>query len=300
MKIGITGGSGFIGSHVAESLKKQHDVSIFDLNEPKTEGVEFVKGDILDLESVKKSLKNCEVVIHLAAFLGVGRSESDPITTLDFNISGTRNVIEAAKENNVKKIIFSSSSEVYGEPVAVPISESNTPMPITTYGISKLAGEEYVKSYGKMYGIEYTIVRLFNVYGFGQSDQFVIPEFIKSALTGETLKIHGSGSQIRSFCHVSDVCNAMNLILKEGNGQIFNIGNNIEPISIKILADKIVSLSKSNSKIEAIPFTEAHRGRNVEILHRIPDISKAGKILSYQPAISLEEGLKEIIEKTNH
>ena len=150
MKIIITGGSGFIGSNIATQLKKEHDVTIFDLKK-KIPDIDFIEGDVTDLESVKRSITNCDLVIHLAATLGVVNVEQHPVQTLDTNLGGTKNVLEACRTNNIKKIIFSSSSEVYGEPVRVPIKETDNAIPITTYGTSKFVAEEYIKAYSKNY-----------------------------------------------------------------------------------------------------------------------------------------------------
>ena len=149
MRIIVTGGSGFIGSSVANLLKKNHNVTVFDSRQPTSKDLKFVKGNINDFKSLKNSLKNCDVLLHLAASLGVINTEENPVSTLDTNIVGTRNVLEACRINNVKKIIFSSSSETYGEPIKTPIEESDSPIPITMYGISKLAAEEYIKEIGR-------------------------------------------------------------------------------------------------------------------------------------------------------
>ena len=141
MKIIITGGSGFIGSYLAMQLKKEHSVTIFDIKK-NTSDIDFLEGDVTNLDSVKNLIKDCDLVIHLAASLGVVNVERDPVRTLDINLGGTKNVLEACRTNNIKKIIFSSSSEIYGEPTKIPIGENDKAIPITTYGISKLASEE--------------------------------------------------------------------------------------------------------------------------------------------------------------
>ena len=152
LRIGITGGSGFIGTHVANVLKSKYEVMIFDHHKPKIEDIEFIKGNIID-DSVRNAFEDCDVVIHLAAAVGVKTTEEDPILTLNTNILGTKNVLEACKSNNVKKIILASSSEVYGEPLKTPIEESDPAIPITGYGVSKIAAEEYVKAYAVNFGL---------------------------------------------------------------------------------------------------------------------------------------------------
>ena len=151
LKITITGGSGFIGTYLSESLKNHHDVKILDVNPPKTKDIEFKKCDLSNDEQIFEYIKGSQIVIHLAAAVGVKITEEDPIKTLDLNILGTKRVLDACRKNNIEKVIFSSSSEVYGEPHNVPITEEEPVMPITNYGVSKIAGEEYVKAYSKKY-----------------------------------------------------------------------------------------------------------------------------------------------------
>lgn len=294
MKIIITGGSGFIGTDLSRSLGKNHEITVFDSQKPRLREVNFIEGNIKNPKDVIDSIKNYDIVIHLAASLGVINTETNPIATMDTNTFGTKNVLEACRINDIRKIIFSSSSEIYGEPLKIPIEESDRPIPITPYGVSKLAAEEYIKSYSKVHGIQYTILRLFNVYGEDQGNQWVVPEFVNQAIKNQNITIHGNGSQIRAFCHVSDVSSAFSNVLERGNGEIFNIGNNSEPISIKELAQKIISIAKSKSSINFLPFEKSNRNRT-EILKRIPNIEKAKKILGYQPQISLTEGLTRVI-----
>ena len=294
MKIIITGGSGFIGSCLAMQLKQEHDVTIFDVKKNVSD-INFIKGDVTNLENVKNSIVNCDLVIHLAAALGVVNVEKDPVQTLDINLGGTKNVLEACKANNIKKIIFSSSSEVYGEPAKIPIKENDPITPITTYGISKLASEEYIKSYSKSYGIQYTIFRLFNVYGAMQNTQWVLPEFVDKAISDKQISVHNDGSQVRAFCYVSDVADAFQSVLETANGEIINVGNGSNPISIKELAEKIISLTNSQSEIKFVPFEESNRNR-AEIMKRIPDINKAKKILNYSPKITLDEGIEKVVK----
>ncbi len=275
-------------------LKQEHDVTIFDVKKNMSD-INFIKGDVTNLENVKNSIVNCDLVIHLAAALGVVNVEKDPIQTLNINLGGTKNVLEACRINNIKKIIFSSSSEIYGEPAKIPIKENDPITPITTYGISKLASEEYIKSYSKSYGIQYTIFRLFNVYGAMQDTQWVLPAFVDKAISNKLISIHSDGSQVRAFCYVSDIVDAFQSVLQTANGEIINVGNDSNPISIKELAEKIISLTNSESEIKFIPFEESNRNRT-EIMKRIPDINKAKKILNYSPKITLDEGIKKVVK----
>lgn len=295
MKIGITGGSGFIGANVVNVLKTKYEVVVFDRVKPKIEDIEFIKGNIID-DSIKKAFDDCDVVIHLAAAVGVKITEDDPILTLDTNIFGTKNVLEACKSNNVKKIILASSSEVYGEPLKTPIEESDPAIPITNYGISKIAAEEYVKAYSASFGLKYTILRFFNAYGPEQSKDFVIPEFVSNASKNNPILIHGSGSQIRAFCHVSDISKGISLAVEKGDNEIINIGNSNEPITISELAKKVVDILNSKSSIQFVPFTDSNRKRQKEIINRIPSIKKAERILSYKPEISLNDGIISVLK----
>lgn len=299
MKVLVTGGSGLIGSTIVRRLLDiGHDVGVFDIKKTKHQDCDYFDGDITDPDITKNVVKGYDVVIHLAATLGVINTETNPVRTLDTNMGGTKNVLEGCKVHGVKKIIFSSSSEVYGEPTKIPINEIDKPIPITTYGVAKFAAEEYIKAYSRNFDLGYTIFRLFNVYGDEQAVDWVIPEFVSKAIQDQDIIIHGDGSQTRCFCHVSDIANAFTLALEKADGEIINVGNNSEPISIKDLALKIIKLTNSKSKLKFLPFEESKRNRN-EIMKRMPDIEKARMKLDYEPVISLEEGIMKVIKKVN-
>ena len=299
MKVLVTGGSGLIGSTIVRRLLDiGHDVGVFDIKKTKHQDCDYFDGDITDPDITKNVVKGYDIVIHLAATLGVINTETNPVRTLDTNMGGTKNVLEGCKVHGVKKIIFSSSSEVYGEPTKIPINERDKPIPITTYGVAKFAAEEYIKAYSRNFGLGYTIFRLFNVYGDEQAVDWVIPEFVSKAIQDQDIIIHGDGSQTRCFCHVSDIANAFTLALEKADGEIINVGNNSEPISIKDLALKIIKLTNSKSKLKFLPFEESKRNRN-EIMKRMPDIEKARMKLDYEPVISLEEGIMKVIKKVN-
>jgi UDP-glucose 4-epimerase len=296
MKIVVTGGSGFIGTNLIKSIKNKHEITVLDINPPKLENISFVEGNITDQKFVEESIKDFDIVIHLAAAVGVSYTDNEPVKTLDFNIQGTKNVLRACEKNNIKKLIFSSSSEIYGEPLHLPISEDDPAIPITTYGLSKLVAEEYIKSYSKKIDLKYTILRFFNAYGGNQSTNFVIPNFINLALENKPITIHHDGSQIRSFCHIDDIIQGIELSLENDENQIFNIGNDSEPISIKNLGKKVIKLTNSKTSQIEIPFKESNRNRK-EILNRSPDITKAKKLLGFNPKVSLEEGIICIMEE---
>lgn len=295
MKIVVTGGAGFIGTDICRLLGKDHEITVFDAQKPKL-NLKFKQGDITNIKDVTEALVGCDIVIHLAATLGVVNTEENPIKTLDTNTGGTRNILEACRINDVKKIILSSSSEVYGEPLKIPIEEKDRPIPITTYGVSKLAAEYYTRSYAKVYGIKYTIFRLFNVYGAEQANLWVVPEFVSKAIRNEDITIHGDGSQIRAFCYVSDVSNAFSYALEKGDNELYNIGNGTEPISIKELAQRVISVANSKSSIKFTPFEESKRNR-IEIITRAPSTEKAHNDLNYKPKISLTDGLGLVVKR---
>lgn len=308
-KVLITGGAGFIGTFLAKNLAaKGLEVRLFDLDFtnhnllcqklkdfPK---VERIKGSILDSNAICNALKGCDYVVHLAAMLGVRRTEMMRIECLNINILGTINVLEACLKEKIEKIVFSSSSEVYGEIEGLPVREDSPKNPVSIYAVTKLAGEEYLKAYSERYGLKYSIVRFFNVYGPGQVAEFVMPRFVKRVLENKSPVIYGDGSQIRSFCFVEDAVEGMarSLLDSKGDSQIFNIGNDNEPISMKDLADKIIKISGRKLKPEFISMSESDRQSSREIKRRIPCIDKARNFLNYSPKFSLEDGVKKIMD----
>ena len=305
----VTGGGGFIGSSMVSFLVKQGlKVRVFDLSEqilknPPPEEAEIYKGSVLDTNDVTNAMHGCDYVIHLAAMLGVKRTEMKRLDTLNVNILGTINVLEGCIKEKIKKIVFASSSEVYGDQMKIPISEENPLHPKSVYAVTKLAGEEYVKAYKNRYGLEYTIVRFFNVYGQGQVAEFVMPRFIKCVLDNKPQppKIYDKGDQIRSFCYVDDIVKGtfLALINKKANSEIINIGNDKEPISIRDLAYKVISLAQKDLEPEYVAIDDSDRSAEREILRRIPDISKAKTVLGYEPEIPLSVGILKVMEHRN-
>jgi len=266
MKTLITGGAGFIGKEVAKYLS---DVKVFDL----VNG----GGSILDPYQLREAIKGCNRVIHLAAMLGVKKTDGNPLQCLNVNIQGTINVLDACLSERVDKIVFVSSSEVYGKQEHFPITEEAPLNPKSVYAVSKIAGEEYVKSYG----IPYNIVRLFNVYGENQRQDFVIPRFMHM----HPITVYGDGSQIRCFCHVSDAAKGIvRALTSPVTGEIFNIGNT-EETSIRELAHLI------SNEVDYIPYEDSDRPEEREITKRIPSIDKARQMLDYAPFFTLKEGL---------
>jgi UDP-glucose 4-epimerase len=302
-KVLITGGSGFIGYSVAKFLNsKGFQVKIFDITQPAQPLGEYYLGSMMYADELYWAMKDCDYVVHLAALLGVKRTEQNRLRCLDLNINGTRNILDAAVRAGIKKVVFSSSSEVYGEPLKTPISESDRLHPKSVYAVTKLAGEEYLKAYHDEHGLDYTIVRFFNIYGPGQVAEFVLPKFIRSAMAGKPITVNGDGKQTRSFCYVDDAARGVYLALvsKKANGHVFNIGNDRAGTSMTDLASKVINIVGSKkSKIVFIKEGNADRTGSRDILNRLPDISKARKILKYNPKIGLDKGIKLTIKSGN-
>lgn len=308
-KVLITGGGGFIGTHIAINLAKTGlKIRLFDLNFSNFDvlnkklghnlDVEKIIGNVLDKNALLDAARGCDYVVHAAAMLGVKNTEQKKLECLNVNIQGTINVLDACVAEKVKRIIFTSSSEVYGEPVECPISETNSTAPVSLYGVSKLAGEEFIKAYQHKYGLDFSIVRFFNVYGPGQVAEFVMPKFIKNVLENKPPVVYGLGSQIRAFCFVEDAAEGVNRVLTEGNGKnsTFNIGNDEESISMKDLAEKIIKISGKDLKPQFVKMEDSDREESREIQKRIPTIYQARQLLKYQPKFSLEAGIKKVIE----
>lgn len=297
-KVLVTGAGGFIGTKVVQELwDRDCDVYYFDVIEPKIKGIKRLNlGTILDQYDLALAVKGCDYAIHLAALLGVYKTDNSRLETLHVNIQGTLNFIEACVKEGVKKIVFSSSSEVYGEQEKLPITEESPLNPKSVYAVSKIAGEEYLKAYAGMYPFQYNIVRLFNVYGEYQREEFVLPRFVQRVVHNEPPVIYGDGEQSRSFCYVTDAARGIvDALLSETQGEVFNIGNDREPISMKDLAHKLIQLAGKSLQPEFIDYEESDRESSREIGKRIPSIEKARQVLGYEPRYSLEYGLKQMI-----
>tara|TARA_Y100000294_G_scaffold98537_1_gene91657 strand:+ start:1687 stop:2589 length:903 start_codon:yes stop_codon:yes gene_type:complete len=296
MKVLITGGSGFIGSYLVKHLLEQgHEVKVLDLRKPDIEHkkLEFVNKSVMD--ELAEDIHGCDIVYHFAAMLGVDNSDKRPLETMRINLEGSVNVFKSAVEANVKRMIYASSSEVYGEPRELPIGEDSVKGPVSAYGVSKLAAEIYAKAYNHEFGADIKIVRFFNVYGRGQSNNFVIPIFINKALENKPLKVFGEGSQTRCFTYVEDIAEGVFTVLEKGKtGEAYNIGNN-QPTTILELAQTIKAVTGSKSEIIKAGFGRATRLKSREIEYRIPDISKM-KALGWEPKTMVREGIKKILE----
>ncbi|MFC1514692.1 NAD-dependent epimerase/dehydratase family protein [Candidatus Omnitrophota bacterium] len=308
-KVLVTGGAGCIGMQVCRELHKRGiSVYLFDLPEqilrvkrfiPK--GVHIYYGSILDCSSLRDAILGCDAVAHLAGYLGVRRTELNKLRCIEININGTKNVLDCALQQGVKKVVFASSSEVYGEPSKNPITEEATTQGKTVYAVSKLAAEELCKAYHQRYPrLSYTILRYFNTFGPFQAAQFVIPRFIKNAMEGRPPEIYGDGKQMRSYCYASDTAWATVEALQtaKADNQILNVGNSRNPISLSDLARTIIRLCAKNKKIAPRykrAFKHTDRTRQREIFQRYCDTKKAEKILKFTPKVSLAQGIKKVV-----
>ncbi len=308
----VTGGAGCIGLQVCNELVNNGMVvHLLDLGEQISrvssaipEGVKVFYGSVLDVSSIREAMTGCKSVIHLAAMLGVNRTENNRLRCLEVNISGTKRVLDCAIQHRVDKFIFASSSEVYGEPLENPISEDAITQGKTVYAISKLAGEELCKGYAQQYsGFSPVILRIFNTFGPYQAAQFAIPRFIMNALSGITLTLNGSGKQTRSYSYSSDTALGIvqALVRDLGVNEVVNLGNGANPISLEQLAKTILSVvGRPESDIRyARDFKDSDRIEAREIYHRYCSGEKAKKLLGFKPTIGLEDGIAKVIESNS-
>lgn len=301
-RVVVTGGAGFIGSHLAEELvRRGYQVIILDdLSTGKLENivellrkdnVEFIQGSITDLPLLQKLFQGLKYVFHQAAISSVPRSIDNPQASHEANLSGTLNVLLAARDNCVRKVIYASSSSVYGDTPALPKREDMSPNPQSPYAITKLAGEYYCQVFQKIYGLPTVCLRYFNVYGPRQDPESqyaaVIPRFIQRVLNGKPPIIFGDGEQTRDFVFVKDAIEASILAAESAATGVFNIARG-ESISINYLAELIARLVRNSLKpIHSDP-------RPADVRHSLADISKA-KTFGYNPKYDLEQGLKKLL-----
>ncbi len=306
-KILFTGGAGFIGSSMCAKLLEDPDnyVVIADnlstgqmqkLPKHNTDRYKFIKCDVNVYKDISELFMSFpfDYVFHYAAVVGVKRTQENPIMVLN-DLHGIENILNLSKHSNVKRLFFSSSSEVYGEPVEFPQNEETTPLNSRIpYAIVKNVGEAFLKSYHKEFGLNYTIFRFFNTYGPKQSPDFVMSKFIRFAMKNQPITIFGDGLQTRTFCYIDDNVNATYSIFLEAvknpqhPNEVINIGNDNET-SILDLAKHIIQLTNSSSSIKHLPPLEEG-----DMTRRLPDITKMRSILKGN-LIGLEEGIKRIL-----
>ena len=302
MKFLVTGGAGFIGRHlVAKLLDDGHEITIFDnfsssskndITNLLENGVSLVTGDILDYDLLLKSMSNYDFVIHLAAQTSVSRSITDPKTTADIIVDGTVNVMKSCVKTNVKNLIFSSSAAVYGNSPDAPISENSQLSPVSSYGASKLVAEYNLLAFSKLFGLNCISLRLFNVYGNGQSSEAgVIRKFLKNISKDAPIEIFGDGVQSRDFVHVSDVIQAFYCAIRNietKRGEVYNIGSGTAT-SINELASLLISSKGKDLQVIHKPALEG------EIKDSKADISLAENDIGYSPHVPLSDGLANLV-----
>lgn len=301
MKILVTGGAGFIGSHVVERLlDQQHGVRIVDnLSTGKRENlpgntVEFIQGDIRDQATVDAAVKGMDAILHLAAVASVQASIDDPIGTHATNLIGTLNLLEAARKHGTRRFVYASSAAIYGDTQQLPVSESLTPKPLSPYAADKLAGEHYLDFYGNKFGIRGTAFRFFNIYGPRQDPSSpysgVISVFVERLRANTQVTIFGDGRQTRDFVYVGDLARILMHSLTDDAmiGKVFNVGRGVE-CSLLELLDTLERLSK-----RTIP--RRHDAPRVgDIVRSCADVTQLRAALGETPATALQEGLGHLL-----
>jgi UDP-glucose 4-epimerase len=302
-KVIVTGGAGFIGSHVIEALLERgyRVVALDNLSTGRMSNVrrlidegkiEFIKGSILNMALLRKTFTGALYIFHEAAIPSVPRSVKNPRASHNANVNGTLNVLLAAKDSGVKKVVYASSSSVYGDTPVLPKVETMNPLPLSPYAVTKLVGEYYCRVFQDIYGLQTACLRYFNVFGPRQDPNStyaaVIPLFINKVLKGEPPEIFGDGEQTRDFTFVRDVA-AANILAAESDATgIFNIGGG-KRVTINYLAGYIAKLLGNNT-LRPVYGPK----REGDVLHSLADISRA-KAFNYRPRFSLEEGLQQTV-----
>ena len=299
MRVLVTGGGGFIGSHVAARLRDDgHEVRILDSfatgrrsNLRALEGIELIEGDIQSYERAATATRGCDVVLHQAALPSVPRSVQDPLMTNVVNVTGTLNVLLASRDNGVRRVVYASSSSVYGASPELPKVETLRPWPISPYSVSKLAGEGYCRSFWNVYGLETVALRYFNVFGPRQdpNSQYsaVIPRFITAGLEGHAPLIFGDGEQSRDFTYVDNVVEANVLAMHAPDvaGEVVNVACG-ERITLNAVVRELGALLGRTIEPEYAP------RRTGDVVHSVADIGRARAMLGYEPLIPFAEGLR--------
>jgi UDP-glucose 4-epimerase len=302
MHVVITGGAGFIGGHLAIYLKERgYKVTCIDnlsrasksmIKTLEKEKIPLIISDIRETNKLLEIFKDTDAVVHAAALISVEESIKDPLLYLDNNTIGTASVTKACIDASAHKLIYLSSAAVYGDPIKLPIDEDHPTNPLSPYGLSKLFGEEIIKTLSRLYPFDYIILRLFNVYGPGQSEEYagVITKFINRVRKRLPPIIFGDGEQTRDFIHVNDVCHAVELAITTKNtNNVYNIASGTAT-KIKELAQLIMNIANISSE----PIYSAPKPGDIK--HSYANINKARKLLNFTPRINLEKALKELMQ----
>jgi nucleoside-diphosphate-sugar epimerase len=308
IKILITGGAGNVGGALARKLVESLNYfvvivdnlstgSITKLPSKKFSNWTFINCDVNNYTSISEIMltNHFDYVFHYAAVVGVSRTQENPIMVLN-DIEGIKNILQLSKNSSVKRVFFSSSSEVYGEPVELPQNEDTTPLNSRVpYAVVKNVGEAFFKSFHKSYGLSFTIFRFFNTYGPNQSEDFVIAKFLRAALNGDDITIYGDGSQTRTFCYVDDNINTCIKIFEENLmlNDVINIGGALE-FTIKEVAELIIKKTQSSSKIIHLPAL-----KEGDMTRRMPDNTKMLKILQ-KDLTTLEKGIDLMLKHPDY
>ncbi len=300
----ITGGAGFIGSNLADALVRDGErVRIFDNFSSGSidnlaaikDRIEIVEGDLRDFDTVKRAMQGVTYVAHQGALRSVERSVDDPLSSDAVNVQGTLHVLQAAREAGTKRVVYASSSSVYGDNPALPKVEEQTPAPVSPYAVSKLAAEHYCRVYAKLYGLETVSLRYFNVFGPKQSPESkyaaVIPLFMRAARRGEPLEIHGDGEQSRDFTYIDNVVQANRLACTTPGvgGEVFNVACNER----HSLLDIVASLSRLMGRELPRKHVESRRG---DVRHTQAAIDRIQAKLAFRPTIGFEDGMRRTWE----
>ena len=301
MLILVTGGAGFIGSHLTKRLRDDgHEVRVLDaFVHGQPQAPDDISFDVRDLHSVLAASQDCDFIVHLASIAGVGTVGLDPMKTMDVAFNGTKNVLMAAMSHGIPVINF-SSSEVYGKHAAMVTEDAPTPIPAPThtrwgYGAAKLAAEHLCQAFHQAEGVDVCTFRIFNTYGPGQLGDGAVRNFMRQADAKELMHVRGDGASIRTWCHVDDtvgaVIAAMDVDSSVRTGETFNIGNPHTPLTTRELAETVGYVV--NGKRPEIAYT----GAETDVRVRIPDVTKARNLLGWRPVIDLVAGLQTCVEQ---
>lgn len=314
MRILITGGAGFIGSHLVDYIRStsQADIIVVDnlstgreqnISDNAKKSIQLIEDDIQNADFIHEVVESVDLVFHLAAAVGVKHIVENPLNSLKTNIIGTENILDAAAQTGTPTFL-ASSSEVYGKSTDVPFTETDdriigsTNTPRWGYASSKATDEFLALAYYQELDLPVTVGRFFNIVGPRQTGRYgmVVPRFVNQALANEPITVYGDGSQTRSFTHVQDAVEIVYDLMKtEGTrGEVYNIGTP-DPITINELAQKIISLTNSTSEIQYIPFAEVYGPNFDEPKHRAPDVSKLKNTLNYAPETDLDQIIRDVI-----
>jgi UDP-glucose 4-epimerase len=312
MRILVTGGAGFIGGHLAERFARDgHDVVALDNFEPfydrgikehnvkvgraaaeeRDGSYELVHGDVRDEELVTECVTDADVIFHQAAQAGVRTSVEEPQKVNDINVGGTLNVLEAARDSDTRRVVVASSSSVYGTPQYLPYDEDHPNIPVSPYGASKVAQEQYARVYNEVYGLPTVSLRYFTVYGPRMRPNMAITNFVSRCLNGESPVIYGDGTQTRDFTYIDDVVRANETLLQTdaADGEFLNVGST-DNIEIRVLAEEIRDQLAPELELE---YDERH---DADAEHTHADISKAAELIGYEPTTTIREGVEKFTE----